>query len=155
LQNLYLQKCFIDDQSLLQIFSFLSEKSQMISSLQSISFSGNYITSVNMKNILKKNYNFESLQYLDFSKNNIYEFFTDNFKVLPKINILDLTDNNISNYLFFEALKLKKKEIQSIVLLSNNLFVNNNKTNAIKYRQYLYDNLIKFKHKLKKLNFSF
>ena len=155
LQNLSLQKCFLDDQSLYQIFLFFIEKPQLVESLQNISFSGNEITMVDMKCLNNKNCIFKSLQYLDFSKNNIYEFFTDNFKVLPKINILDLTDNNISNYLFFEALKLKKKEIQSIVLLSNNLFVNNNKTNAIKYRQYLYDNLIKFKHKLKKLNFSF
>ena len=154
LQNLYLQKCFIDDQSLLQIFSFLSEKSQMISSLQSISFSGNYITSVSMKNILKKNYNFDSLQYLDFSKNNIYDFLTDNFKCLQKLKVLDLTDNNLTNYLFFYAVKSQKKLIKCIVLLSDNIFINNNRTNASNYREYLHSNLIEFKHKIKKLNLS-
>ena len=152
LQKLYLQKCFIDDESLSQIFSFLSEKQQIIESLQNVSFLGNQITTVDMKILIKNNCIFKSLQYLDFSKNNIYEFLIDNFNVLPNVNVLDLTDNNISTYLFFQAIK---KGIKSIVLLSNNIFINNNKGNASKYRKYLYDHLMNFKHKIKKLNFSF
>ena len=142
LQKLYLQKCFIDDDSLSQIFSFLSEKQQIVESLQCISFLGNQITTVDMQILIKNNCIFKSLQYLDFSKNNIYEFLIDNFNVLPNINALDLTDNNISTYLFFQAIK---KRIKSIVLLSNNIFINNNKGNASKYRKYLYDNLMNFK----------
>ena len=155
LQNLYLQKCFLDDQSLSQIFLFLSEKPQIVESLQNISFCGNEITSVDMKILIDKNCNFKSLQYLDFSKNNIYEFLTDNFKCFQKLNVLDLTDNNISNYIFFQAINAQKKEIQSIVLLCNNMFLNNNRTNSNKYREYLDQNLGKFKYKIKKLNFSF
>ena len=155
LQNLYLQKCFLDDQSLSQIFLFLSEKPQIVESLQNISFCGNEITSVDMKILIEKNCNFKSLQYLDFSKNNIYEFLTDNFKCFQKLNVLDLTDNNISNYIFFQAIKAQKEEIKSIVLLCNNMFLNNNKTNSNKYREYLDQNLGKFKYKIKKLNFSF
>ena len=155
LQKLYLQKCFLDDQSLSQIFEFLSEKPQFIESLQNISFSGNEITLVNMNVLIEKKSVFKSLQYLDFSKNNIFEFFTDNFKCLPKLNVLDLTDNNISNFNFFHAVKSLKRGIENINLLCNNIFLNNNKLNANKYRLYLQENLVKFRHKIKKLNLSF
>ena len=154
LQNLYLQKCLLDDQSLSHIFQFLSEKTQLMESLQNISFSGNEITSVNMKELIEKKCVFKSLRYLDFSKNNIYEFITDNFNCLPELSVLDLTDNNISNYIFFQAIKSQKREKESIVLLCNNMFVNNNKNNAMKYREYLKENLTTFKHQIKKLNFA-
>ena len=154
LQNLYLQKCLLDDQSLSHIFLFLSEKTQLVESLQNISFSGNEITSVNMKILLDKKCTFKTLKYLDFSKNNIYEFITDNFNCLPELNVLDLTDNNISNYIFFKAIESQKREKQSIVLLCNNMFVNNNKNNAMKYREYLKDNLTTFRYQIKKLNFA-
>ena len=155
LQTLSLQKCSIDDESLNKIFSFLSEKPQIVESLQNISFSGNNIISVDMKEILRNDCIFKSLQYLDFSKNNIYNFVNDNFKCLPKMIILDLTDNNITNYLFFKSVKSQKKKVKSIILLCNNTFINNNKKNASDYREYLHKNLSDFKHKIKKLNLSF
>ena len=155
LQTLSLQKCSIDDESLNKIFSFLSEKPQIVESLQNISFSGNNIISVDMKEILRNDCIFKSLQYLDFSKNNIYNFVNDNFKCLPKMIILDLTDNNITNYLFFKSVKSQKKKVKSIILLCNNTFINNNKKNASDYREYLYKNLSDFKNKIKKLNLSF
>ena len=155
LQNLYLQKCFLDDDSLSQIFLFLSEKPQIAESLQNISFLGNEITMVNMEKLIQNNCVLRSLQYLDLSKNNIYEFLTDNFYILPNLNVLDLTDNNISTYFFFKPIKSKKSTIKSFVLLSNNIFINNNKKNISKYRTYLYKHLINFKHKIKTLNFSF
>ena len=155
LQKLHLQKCFLDDQSLSQIFQFLSEKSQLVESLQNISFSGNEITTVDMKILIDKNCFFKSLKYLDFSNNNIFDFLTDNYKCLPTINVLDLTDNNISNYLFFHAVNSQKRGIESILLLCNNIFLINNKINSNKYRQYLEDILVKFRHKIKKLNLCF
>ena len=155
LQKLYLEKCFLDDQSLFQIFEFLSEKTQFTESLQNISFSGNEITLVDMNILIEKKSSFKSLNYLDFSKNNIFDFYIDNFKCLPKLNVLDLTDNNISNFIFFQAVKSQKRGIESINLLCNNIFLNNNKLNANKYRLYLQENLAKFRHKIKKLNLSF
>ena len=152
LQNLYLQKCFLDNRSLDLIFEFLSNKLQLVNSLQNISFSGNDITIVNMKSLIVKGCNFNSLQYLDFSKNNIFEFRTDNFKILPEIKVLDLTNNNMSNYIFFQAIKSQKKK--SIVFLNNNMFISNNKTNAENYRQYLKDKLSNFNYKIKRLDFS-
>jgi hypothetical protein len=154
LQNLYLQRCNLDDLSLSQIFKFLSENNKLLESLQNISFSGNEITTVNMSYIINNNLEFKRLRYLDFSKNNIYEFLTDNYKCLPEMKVLDLTDNNLSNYLFFQAIK-SSKDIESIALLSNNIFINNNKKNADDYRKYFFKKISKFQNKIKKLNLTF
>ena len=69
LQNLYLQKCLLDDESLSQFFTYLSDKPKLLESLQNISFAGNEITIVNMKPLIDKKCNFQSLEVLDFSKN--------------------------------------------------------------------------------------
>ena len=115
LQTLSLQKCFLDDQSLLLILDFLSEKVQILESLQAISFSGNNITRVEIN---KNECKFKALQYLDFSKNNIFQFPTSNLNKLPEIKVLDLTDNNFSNHMFFEEVK---KQSKFIVLLKTKL----------------------------------
>ena len=154
LQKLCLQKCYLDNYSLSQIFWFLSEKESLVESLQTISFSGNDITMVDMKQIIDKNLSFKSLQYLDLSKNNIYEFMTENFKILQEIKVLDLSCNNISNYNFLKAINSQKKK-QSITLLCNNIFLNNVQNNIKRYYQYLYEHLTEFKYKVKSLNFSY
>ena len=154
LQNLYLQKCYLDNKSLVLIFEFLSEKVEILDSLQNLSFSGNEITSVNMKSLAEKNCVFKNLQYLDFSKNNIFEFANDNFKIFPEIKVLDLSDNNMTNYIFFKAIKSQINKNQNIVLLSNNMLLINNKINAKNYRQYIKGTLANFKYKIKKLNFT-
>ena len=122
-------------------------------SLQFLSFSGNDITKVDLKNnMIKKQCIFKSLQYVDCSKNDIFDFSNENFQTFPKLKVLDLSDNNMSNHLFFDGVR---KLPDNIVLLSNNLFLNNNKKNAKDYRKYLNDKLIKFKYKIKKLDISF
>ena len=97
---------------------------------------------------------FTKLQYLDFSKNNIYEFVTDNYTYLPELKVLDLSDNNISNYLFFKAVK-SSKYITSLALLTNNIFINNNRKNANDYRKYFFEKISVFEYKIKKLNLTF
>jgi hypothetical protein len=149
LQTLSLQKCFLDDQSLLLILDFLSEKVQILESLQAISFSGNNITRVEIN---KNECKFKALQYLDFSKNNIFQFPTSNLNKLPEIKVLDLTDNNFSNHMFFEEVK---KQSKFIVLLNNNMFLTNNTQNSELYRKYISEILPKFKYKIKKLNLTF
>ena len=149
LQTLNLQKCFLDDQSLVLIIDFLSEKAQILESLQTISFSGNNITRVEIN---KKECKFKALQYLDFSKNNIFQFPKSNFNFLPEIKVLDLTDNNFSNHMFFEEIQ---KYSKFIVLLNNNMFLTNNNKNSELYRKYLNELLPKFKYKIKKLNLTF
>ena len=155
LQCLNLQNCFLDDRALDQIFSFLAEKAQIIDSLQQMTFSGNEITVVNMGVLDNNDCTFKSLRYLDFSKNNIYEFKSDNYKFLPEIKFLDLTDNNISTFQFFDFIKSQKEDIQSIALLNNNFFISNNVKNANSYRSYFNKKINKFAYKLKKLNLSF
>jgi len=154
LQNIYLQKCFIDDESLLQFFKYLSEKPELMESLKTISFSGNEITSVCMDSLIEKKCNFQSLEVLDFSKNNIFEFGTENFKLLMNLKILDLTDNNLTNYTFFENIK-SLKTIKSVLFLCNNMFLINNKNNTNQYIKYLVDRLGNYKSKIKKINLSF
>jgi hypothetical protein len=154
LQNIYLQKCFIDDESLLQFFKYLSEKPELMESLKTISFSGNEITSICMDSLIEKKCNFQSLEVLDFSKNNIFEFGTENFKLLMNLKVLDLTDNNLTNYTFFENIK-SLKTIKSVLFLCNNMFLINNKNNTNQYIKYLVDRLGNYKSKIKKINLSF
>ena len=154
LQNLCLQKCFIDDDSLSQFFQFLSQQPKLLDSLQNISFLGNEISTVNMKSLIEKTCGLKSLEVLDFSKNSIFEFVLDNFMLLGNIKILDLTDNNLTNYAFFERVK-SQKNFNFILFLSNNMFLTNNKNNRNKYLKYLHEKLANYKSKIKKLNLSF
>jgi len=154
LQNIYLQKCFIDDESLSQFFKYLAEKPKLMESLQNISFSGNEITSVNMQTLIEKKYNFKNLEVLDFSKNNIFDFCSENFKLLLNLKILDLTDNNLTNYTFFEGIK-SLKNIKCILFLCNNMFLINNKNNTNKYLKYLNEKLENYNSKVRKINLSF
>ena len=150
LQKLYLQKCLLDDNSLSKVFDFLLENKHIYKSLIKMSFLGNEITSVIMDKLLENNCYFENLVYLDFSKNNIYEFLSDNFKLLNKLKVLDLSDNNIASFNFFTVIR----KLKGIVLLSNNIFLNNNKNNANKYRKYLKEKLNSLEYKVNKLNFT-
>ena len=154
LQNLYLQKCLIDDESLSQIFTYLSEKPKLLESLQNISFAGNEITTVNMKQLIDKRCTFQSLEVLDFSKNSIYEFGMENFRVLQNIKILDLSDNNIISYSLFENVKNMKK-LQCILFLCNNMFLSNNKNYTNSYKKYIYNKLENYNSKIKKINLTF
>ena len=154
LQNLYLQKCLIDDESLSQIFTYLSEKPKLLESLQNISFAGNEITTVNMKQLIDKKCTFQSLEVLDFSKNSIYEFGMENFRVLQNIKILDLSDNNIISYSLFENVKNMKK-LQCILFLCNNMFLSNNKNYTNSYKKYIFNKLENFNSKIKKINLTF
>jgi hypothetical protein len=152
LQKLYLQKSSLDNQSLLEVLEFLSDTPKILESLQFLSFSGNDITKVDLtNNLIKKQCVFKNLKYIDCSKNNIYVFSQENFQVFPELKVLDLTDNNMSNHLFFDNIR---KIPDNIVLLSNNLFLYNNQINTEDYTKYLNDKLMKFNHKIKKLDFS-
>ena len=146
----------MNDQNFLDFFYNLGKKKYLQDSLQYLSFSGNELTYINLKKFINAGGNLKNLQYFDLSKNNIYEFVTDNFKAMPILRILDLSDNNISNYTFFDWIYslYKKNQMPCVVLLSNNIFVSNNKYNNRNYRKYIYDILTNFKFKIKKINLS-
>ena len=154
LQNLYLQKCFIDEETLSRFFQYLSQQKKLLDSLKIISFLGNEISTVSMDCLIENNCEFKSLEVLDFSKNSIFEFAIENFKLLLNIKILDLSDNNLTNYTFFEGIR-SQKNIQCILFLSNNMFLTNNKNNRNRYLKYLHERLSNYKSKIKKLNLSF
>ena len=150
------QNCKINDKNFLDFFYYLGKRKYLQDSLQYLSFSGNELTYINLKKFMNSGGNLKSLQYFDLSRNNIYEFVTDNFKTMPLLRILDLSDNNISNYSFFNSIYTlhKKNKMPCAVLLSNNIFVSNNKFNNRNYRKYIYDILTNFKFKIKKVNLT-
>ena len=150
------QNCKINDRNFLDFFHYLSKRKYLQDSLQYLSFSGNTLTYINLKKFINSGGDLKNLQYFDLSKNFIYEYVSDNLKATPLLRILDLSDNNISNYNFFNAVSplYKKNKMACAVLLSNNIFVSNNKFNNRNYRKYIYDILTNFKFKIKKVNLT-
>ena len=150
------QNCKLNDKDFLEFFYYLGQKEYLRDSIQYLGFSGNELTFINLKKFINKGGQLKNLQYFDLSKNNIYEFVTDNFKAVPELKVLDLSDNNISNFTFFNSIYslYKKNKMTSAVLLSNNIFVSNNKYNNRDYRKYIYQILSSFKYKIKKVNLS-
>jgi hypothetical protein len=142
------------DNSLKLFFEYLLPKKSIQETLKNLSFKGNNLTKINFNNYGMKANQLKNLQYLNFSKNNIFEFSTDNFKIFPELKVLDLTDNNISNYLLFESIESQKKVIKFIALLSNNIFIHNNHENNKRYIKYISDKLSSFQHKIKKIPFA-
>ena len=154
--KLHLEKVFLTDNGLKIFFLLLSKKNSVQTTLKSLSFKGNLLTKISLENFNMNDIEdnvFKNLQYLDFSKNNIYEFSEKIFRLLPELKVLDLTDNNISNRILFDFLEEGKKIFKFFSLLSNNIFIHNNYSNNIKYVKYVNDNLSSFQHEIKKISF--
>ena len=151
--QIFIEDIKLTNNGLKTFFEFLSSKKSIFETLKNLSFKGNNLTKINFKNLNMDNGQLKNLQYLNFSKNNLYEFSPDNFKVIPELKVLDLTDNNISNSLLFESLKVGKKHFKFIVFLSNNIFIHNNAKNNYEYIKYLLEKLSIFEHKIKKISF--
>jgi len=151
-----IQNCKFNDKDFLDFFYYLGQKKYLQDTIEFLGFSGNELTYIDLKQFINKGGQLKKLIYFDLSKNNIYEFVTDNYKAIPMLKVLELSDNNISNYLFFKTISslYRKNQISSIVLLTNNIFISNNKVNNRNYRKYLYQILSSFKYKIKKLNLN-
>ena len=156
LKIINIQNCKLNDKDILEFFYYLGQKKYLQDSLQYLGFSGNELTYINLKRFIAKGGELKNLQFFDLSKNNIYEFVSDNFKTMPKLKVLDLSDNNICNYSFFDSIYAlyKKNKMHSMILLTNNIFVTNNKYNNRDYRKYIYQVLTTFKYKIKKVNLT-
>lgn len=152
--QIYIENINMTDNSMKLFFEYLAPKKSIQETLKHLSFKGNNLTKINFNNYGMKANQLKNLQYLNFSKNNIFEFSTDNFKIFPELKVLDLTDNNISNYLLFESIESQKKVIKFIALLSNNIFIHNNRENNKRYIKYFADKLSSFQHKIKKISFA-
>ena len=156
LMKLHLEKVGLTDNDLKIFFTLLSKKVSVQNTLKSLSFKGNLLTKISLDNFnMNDNEDnvFQHLQYLDFSKNNIYEFSEKIFRLLPELQVFDLTDNNISNRILFEFIHEGRKIFKFFSLLSNNIFIHNNQTNNYQYIKYVNNNLSTFQHEIKKISF--
>ena len=136
LKMIKLEGIQLTNKSFNEFFSLVIKINSFIKTLKYLSFKNNNISSINLK--IKKIV-FENLEMFDCSKNNIYYFSPNNFRLFPKLKIFDLSANNINNNLLFEGiLKSKKAKLISFVtLMSKNIFLYNVNENNLKYINYL------------------
>ena len=152
LVKIHLENVNLMDKDLNVFFKYLSKKNAIQNNLKSLSFKGNNFTKISLDNFNINN-NLENLQFLDFSKNNIYEFSEKIFRLVPNLDVIDLTDNNFSNRILFEFCNERKKLFKFIVLFSNNIFIHNNSNNNLEYIKYISERLSKFQNAIKKISF--
>ena len=154
LKMIKLEGVHLTNKSFSDFFSLITKNNLFIKTLKYLSFKNNNLSSINLK--LKKVI-FEDLEMLDCSKNNIYYFSTTNFRLFPKLKILDLSDNNFNNNLLFEGIlkSSKSKLISFVILMSKNIFIYNVNENNKKYIKYLNKNLSDLEYNLKSINLSF
>ena len=154
LKIIKLEYILLTDKSFNEFISKITKINSLIKSIKYLSFSHNYLSSITLKT---KKLTFENLEMLDCSSNNIYNFSSNNFRILPRLKILDLSDNNINNNLLFEGILKSKKNnlINFIAFMSKNIFLYNVNDNNQKYISYLNTNLPDLDYNLKKINLSF
>ena len=154
LKMIKLEGIHLTNKSFNDFFSLITKINSFIKTLKYLSFRNNNLSSINLK--IKKVI-FEDLEMFDCSKNNIYYFSTNNFRIFPKLKILDLSDNNFNNNLLFEGIlkSWKSKLISFVILMSKNIFLYNVNENNQKYIKYLNQNLPNLEYNLKSINLSF
>ena len=154
LKMIKLEGIHLTNKSFNDFFSLITKINSFIKTLKYLSFRNNNLSSINLK--LKKVI-FEDLEMFDCSKNNIYYFSTNNFRIFPKLKILDLSENNFNNNLLFEGIlkSWKSKLISFVILMSKNIFLYNVNENNQKYIKYLNQNLPNLEYNLKSINLSF
>ena len=155
LKEIYIKKCGLNDNHLNEFLIFASKKKEFVKSLENLSIIGNKITKFDLKKyFIEKELIFSNLINLNLSSNNIYNFVIDNFKVLPRIKRLDLTNNNFCTNLLFSSIYEAKNEIKAIVIFNNNLFITNNEENFNLYEKYIFDKILNFEYKISNLDFT-
>ena len=152
LVKIHLENVNLIDKDLKIFFKYLSKKNTIQNNLKSLSFKGNNFTKISLDNFNTNN-NLENLQYLNFSKNNIYELSEKIFRLVPNLDVIDLTDNNLSNRILFDFCNERKKVFKFIALLSNNIFIHNNSNNNLEYIKYISERLSTFQNTIKKISF--
>ena len=152
LVKIHLENVNLIDKDLKIFFKYLSKKNTIQNNLKSLSFKGNNFTKISLDNFNTNN-NLENLQYLNFSKNNIYELSEKIFRLVPNLDVIDLTDNNLSNRILFDFCNERKKIFKFIALLSNNIFIHNNSNNNLEYINYISERLSTFENAIKKISF--
>ena len=152
LVKIHLENINLIDKDLKIFFKYLSKKNIIQNNLKSLSFKGNNLTKISLDNFNTNN-NLENLQLLNFSKNNIYELSEKIFRLVPNLDVIDLTDNNLSNKILFDFCNERKKVFKFMALLSNNIFIHNNSNNNLEYIKYISEKLSTFQNTIKKISF--
>ena len=154
LQQIKLKKCKLNDELFKEFLQLLVKNPQIKDNLELLDLSDNLFTSINLKDYIDENGHFNKLKYFNLSRNNIYNFVSDNYRILKSLQVLDLTDNNITSSILFEGILERIKIQKFLVLLCVNLFVSNNSENSENYKKYLFENLEKCEYQVSSLVFS-
>ncbi len=154
LQQIKFRNCNLNDDLLKDFFKLIIKNPQIKENLEVLDFSENLITLINLQEYIDQKGNFDKLKYLDLSGNNIYIFVLDNFNILQNLQVLDLTDNNITSSILFEGILERIKIQKFLALLGKNLFVSNNNKNCENYKKYLFESLQQCEFQLSSLVFS-
>ena len=154
LQQIQFKNCGINDLLLKDFFKLLIKNPTIQENLEILDLSNNLLTSINLKEFIKEKGNLPKLKYFDLSGNHIYNFISENYKILPSLKILDLTNNNLISSILFENILEKNKEQKFLVLLSLNLFITNNQLNCQNYKNYLFNNIQNCEYQITNLVFS-
>ena len=154
LQQIKFRNCNLNDDILKDFFKLIIKNPQIKENLEVLDFSENLFTLIDLREYIDENGNLNELKYFDLSGNNIYNFVLDNFTILQNLQVLDLTDNNITSSNLFEGILETIKIQKFLALLGKNLFVSNNNKNRENYKQYLFENLQQCEFQLSNLVFS-
>jgi hypothetical protein len=154
LQQIKFKNCKLNDELFKEFLKLLIRNPQIKDNLEVLDLSENLFTSINLKDYIEENGQFNKLKYFNLSRNNIYNFVSDNYRILKGLQVLDLTDNNISTSILFEGILDRIKIQKFLVLLCVNLFVSNNSENCEIYKKYLYENLEQCEYQVPSLVFS-
>ena len=154
LQQIKFRNCNLNDDLLKDFFKLIIKNPQIKENLEVLDFSENLFTLIDLREYIDEKGNLNELKYFDLSGNNIYNFVLDNFTILQNLQVLDLTDNNITSSNLFEGILETIKIQKFLALLGKNLFVSNNNKNRENYKQYLFENLQQSEFQLSNLVFS-
>ena len=154
LQQIKFRNCNLNDDLLKDFFKLIIKNPQIKENLEVLDFSENLFTLIDLREYIDEKGNLNELKYFDLSGNNIYNFVLDNFTILQNLQVLDLTDNNITSSNLFEGILETIKIQKFLALLGKNLFVSNNNKNRENYKQYLFENLQQCEFQLSNLVFS-
>ena len=102
LTELYLDGCNLVNENFNEINFSILKNETLRKNLKLFSARNNYLSVINMYKYvffgeIKKSYSFENLEFLDFSNNKINIFDSISINGLPKINVIDLSNNYIQS----------------------------------------------------------
>ena len=120
INELYLDNCDIIDENFKEIYFCFLNNEQLRQNLRVLSFKYNKLSVISVYKYIihgdRKKLKFESLQFLDFSNNNINYFNFSLFDGLNKLRVIDFSNNNIQlaskvNELY-DINKTRKKKLE-------------------------------------------